>query len=159
MKSCQEFVTEALKEKIGEGLELEWINYIARDSRLRVKEYPAVIVESEPFDYNQLVTTGKIALVKDACNIIVLVKLTNADDEVKNLNDVSDDDLSNTKIDLKKKCDSIIKVLIDSADEVNNISMPEFGRAEDDIVSIDSRSIMMLSLSVSIHTKNDFTNS
>lgn len=159
MISCQEFVTTALKEKIGEGLELDWIKYIARDSRLTVRDYPAVVIESEPFDYNQIVTNQKISLVKDVCNIIVLLKITTPDDEVRNLNDMSDDDLSHTKTELKLKCDSIIKVLIEAAKDVNNISMPVFSRAEDDIISIDSRTIMMLSLSVSIQTKNDFTNS
>lgn len=158
MISAQEFIKGAISDKMPEGEELEGIKYLAGDSRLKIKNYPAVIVESEPFDYNQLVKNNKISLVKDACNLIVLSRIRTPANAHKNWNDYTDEDLSYTKTELKGLTDKIISVIIDKAKETNGISDPEFGRAEDDIVSIDSKSIMILTIAVSIFTKNDFSN-
>lgn len=159
MISAQEFVKEAINDNTGTGEALEEIKFVAGDSRLKIKDYPAVIVESEPFDYNQLVKNNKISLVKDSCNLIVLVRIRTPQNAHRNWNDFTDEDLSYTKTGLKTLTDKIISVIIDKAKETSGISDPEFGRAEDDIVNIDSKSIMLLTVNITMLTKNDFSNS
>jgi len=123
----QEKIIKAIEDNDTEGMDLDFVKYFSRTSLFPPKDYPAVIVDEEPFDFGQ--ANGGVFGEVQECTIYLLT-------EVKNLNEMDESDYKGYKEESYAK----MKILRDKIyDEVGNI---EFGRGDNYMTTIESVPVM-----------------
>lgn len=140
----QEYIIKVLQDAIDEET-LGWIKHLSRTSTLPIKEFPAVIAESQPFDYSQAASNAPQSSQSEAYEVGVFI-------EAKNLNDISEDEYKVFQDDLKNKSDEVIGELAVKAKTFNKIASVSFEKGEIDFVVINATPVLMNQISVKVVT-------
>ncbi len=138
----QEYIIKALQDAKDEGA-LGWIEHLSRTSILPIKKFPAVVCESQPFDYSHAASNAPQSSQSEAYEVGVFT-------EAKNTNEMTEEQYKDFQDDLMNKCNDVIGELATRARDANKIASVSFEKGEIDFVMIESVPVLMNQISVKV---------
>lgn len=135
-----------LKDATAEGEALDWCNYFSGSELLKIQGYPAIIVEEEPFDWNQSISTESVVINTYEMTVFVIV-------ERMNTNEMSEENVLASREDLQAKVSELVRVLLEKIGETPKVVNLALGRSEIDYATISSKPVMVATLPVSLKAK------
>ena len=119
----QEFLIQAITESIPPEETPDTIKHLSRTSLIQIGAYPAVIVEEEPYDFNQDTGHSDILLRKEKCSLAIIV-------ESVNVNEMTEATYTVVKGKLKDLTDDVIAAILEKVPNFNKVSNIRLGTGE-----------------------------
>lgn len=119
----QEFLITAITDIIPDIETVDSIKHLSRTSLIEIPDYPAVIVEEEPYDFNQDVGQNAIVYKTEKCSLAIIVRSIN-------VNDMTENTYKAKKDKLKEVTDEVIAAILEKVPNYNNVARVGFGTGE-----------------------------
>ncbi|MBX7047230.1 MAG: hypothetical protein K1X86_15475 [Ignavibacteria bacterium] len=118
-----DFLLSSIEGETGEGGRLEFVKRVLSSSLFKIKEFPAVIVEEDQYDYGQLSGGGEIIMYQEPYNLAVIIKS-------ENMNEFTDMKRRELKGILDGYVEGVLNVILDAANTADGIGEVRFGKSE-----------------------------
>jgi hypothetical protein len=119
----QEFLIQAIQDIIPDNETVDSIKHLSRTSLIEIPAYPAVLVEEEPYDFNQDTGHSDILYRKEKCNLAVIIESTN-------VNELTEIAYTTTKEKLKLITDEVIAAILEKVPNFNKVANLRLGTGE-----------------------------
>ena len=119
----QEFLYQAVNELIGSEESENTIQHLSRTSMIEPRKFPAVIIEDEPYNWNQEVGQNNIIVRKQNFSLAVIIMS-------HNINDITEDKYLADKNTLENLTKEIVSGILERVSTYDKIANLEFGTGE-----------------------------